>query len=797
MYFRLYPVTYNQRMRDRILSRLVVYANLRKIVAADIDKSYSFLPLAEKKKLADKKFGHLLKTERKNIDKSITGITKKYGGAHKFYLLGADSYYYYRLTKKLVTDGRLSDTYKDGKFLDKLMIAPAGCWRNIEIHPYTGFLLYRFLKLFIGDIPLMHTVSVIPLILYLLSAAIFMIICRMFNISRPAMLISSIFFSLSPIFIQRSSIGWYDTDPYNVLFPLMALLAVFMALKHSSGYLWIFILAGISSAYSLFWQGWILLPGLITMIFLSITVFQTARGENAFPFFKKFLLYVSCVVLFSSLLITPAGLMNSIKDVLGIFSGFLMFDINLWPDIFLTVGELKTPSAVKITHILGGYVFSILALTGFFVLLMSRHHKTKKQQGITTGAIFFCCLFMAKTAERFVLFLLVPASICLAAGLDALIRYSRKIPAVFPKSKLRHAGFIIRVIPYLLLLSPVIYAHSIAVKQNPIFNEVWDRTLKKIRTHTPENSIINTWWPPGHFIRAVAERSVSFDGATLNTPQAYWIASFFLSDNEQEALGILRMLNSSGNQATEFLTDNNIPLDEAVALIKKLVKSDKTEAEKAALRYLPEDKTRHLLSLTHASPPPSYCLIYRDLIKNTLGLDFVKDWNFTRSLDLKGSALDLAGSGKALRRGSKENIELMWSIAGGRTYIGEKSSLSSRKNDLIYFKNGVILKIPGMEARINELEGEISGIPKSVIYTEKGMLVEKKLAGSSIKLSVLVLQPPGQTYSCIVAPAEILKSILFRLFYLNGAGLENFELFAEEEDPKLNTRILVYKITQQ
>ena len=37
----------------------------------------------------------------------------------------------------------------------------------------------------------------------------------------------------------------------------------------------------------------------------------------------------------------------------------------------------------------------------------------------------------------------------------------------------------------------------------------------------PENSIITTWWPPGHFIKSMAQRRVTFDGATINFPQAY------------------------------------------------------------------------------------------------------------------------------------------------------------------------------------------------------------------------------------------------------------------------------------
>ena len=53
----------------------------------------------------------------------------------------------------------------------------------------------------------------------------------------------------------------------------------------------------------------------------------------------------------------------------------------------------------------------------------------------------------------------------------------------------------------------------------------------------------------------MADRRVTIDGATQNEPRAYWVANLLLESSEAKAIGILRMLNLSGNQAVESLME--------------------------------------------------------------------------------------------------------------------------------------------------------------------------------------------------------------------------------------------------
>jgi len=49
--------------------------------------------------------------------------------------------------------------------------------------------------------------------------------------------------------------------------------------------------------------------------------------------------------------------------------------------------------------------------------------------------------------------------------------------------------------------------------------------------------------------------AVTFDGGMQNVPQAHWIGHVLLTEDEEEAMGILRMLDCGANTAFEKLNE--------------------------------------------------------------------------------------------------------------------------------------------------------------------------------------------------------------------------------------------------
>src|SRR5690606_12982097 len=115
----------------------------------------------------------------------------------------------------------------------------------------------------------------------------------------------------------------------------------------------------------------------------------------------------------------------------------------------------------------------------------------------------------------------------------------------------------------------------------PIINDAWYNALTQIRDNSEEDAIITSWWDFGHHFKAISERSVTFDGTTQNTPQGHWVGRFLMTGDEQEAIGILRMLDCGATTANELIqAELGEPVD-AVMLTKQIILLSREDARAA------------------------------------------------------------------------------------------------------------------------------------------------------------------------------------------------------------------------
>ena len=109
-------------------------------------------------------------------------------------------------------------------------------------------------------------------------------------------------------------------------------------------------------------------------------------------------------------------------------------------------------------------------------------------------------------------------------------------------------------------------------------NDAWYNTLTFIEENSDEDAVINSWWDYGHWFKAVAKRRVLFDGKTQNSPIAFWMARVLTTDDEKEAVGILRMLDISKNEAFDLLMSNGFSNPKAINTLQDVVKLSESEA---------------------------------------------------------------------------------------------------------------------------------------------------------------------------------------------------------------------------
>jgi hypothetical protein len=87
----------------------------------------------------------------------------------------------------------------------------------------------------------------------------------------------------------------------------------------------------------------------------------------------------------------------------------------------------------------------------------------------------------------------------------------------------------------------------------------------------------------------------------------------------------------------------------------------------------------------------------------------------------------------------------------------------------------------------------VQGTPASLFFPEQGRLVEKILSAGSPDVSALIFEENGAFYS-VLADARLIRSLLFRLYYLNGEGLMFFKPVLSRGTLRGGTVVRVFKL---
>ncbi|MBF0505002.1 MAG: hypothetical protein HQL14_07865 [Candidatus Omnitrophica bacterium] len=794
-YIRLYPLRSHLWDDAHEQATILVIYNIKQALLKQILNQAPSLPLSMANHLAEEKLNETLHAENQKvmeaIDKGTLAIASQPDAPpQKIYLLESDPYDFYNLTENILAHGRIAEIIKGSKYFNPLMCAPFGYWQPFTLHPYLGFLIYKFIQLFNPSISLMSAVAVTPLFTYLLILAAFLWVCRVLNYSVIASFVGALFLTMAPINLKRGSLGWFRTDPYNILFPLLllgCLLLALRALSKKDSLLWAIIFGITLSIYALFWHGW----GLLFFIGMACAV--CAAGYNFF--IKKdqiqaidnllFLgLYIFANLVVVSLCFSFKDFFILFKEGFGELGKFTHRGLDLWPNLFMTVGELKKPLLSEIITSSGGPVFILLALGGWLsgLWLSFKNFRDSRTVDTLILTIFLTVtVLLSLHGERFVLFATIPLSVLSAAAVDS-IPYLERIKN----------GVWIRLSLAALLTTLILFNanRDIRTVLTPIFNSTWEEALVKIKNSTPTDSIVNSWWAPGHFIKGIAHRSVPFDGASLDqSAVAYWMANIFLSQDEDHARGLLRMLNSSGNRPAEFLMQCGLKLSDATTLLHAIASESRDQATGTLKGILNDDQIHNLLLLTHQKHPHSYVLIYTELVDGNLMLAFSGRWNIKKIEEINDHPEMLRS---VPNRNSPAFIDFLWNTMGGPPKYSEALPLIAQNGKQLVFRENLSIDLTTMETQIQSPQYG-SGQPLSVFYIKDGIITEHKNSQGILNYSVLLYQEDGQ-YVARLMDHALANSLIMKLYYFDGHGLQYFKPLILSRDLTGRTRIKVFEV---
>ncbi|MCA9396148.1 MAG: hypothetical protein KC649_03165, partial [Candidatus Omnitrophica bacterium] len=481
-----------------------------------------------------------------------------------------------------------------------------------------------------------------------------------------------------------------------------------------------------------------------------------------------------------------------------------------WPDVFITVGELRSAGWIKASCLSGGILSLLITLTVLIVLSIKGIAREKSFNAGAFYMLLVCSgvLFFSVSVERFALLATAPLSI---GFMIAVQQIPGLLKALFRKlltEKGRSAVF-----PVIIPLSAVILICSIgetsfhAYKQiykfRPIYNISWDRMMQYISEKTEPNAIITAWWSPGHFITSKGMRRVSIDGATQNETRAYWVARLFTESSEPEAVGILRMLNSTGESLQNKMLNYGAELPDIVRTLNRILSFPKSITKQIFDTKFSASESDDLISsaFPDSVPDPSYLFIYKHMMDQIQALEYVGFWDFKKAEifnDVIREHPDKIPAG-ALKRGSKAYVKLLWSMTKPPTPTPQEGDVASRDASSARYTNGVSV---GGSSQTVRIDSEVFGVgvPQWAYYMNGGKLQKQKIDHPTVNAAVIFTGEHLDESSLHMSQKTVLihprlaDSIAARLYWLKGAGLKFILPVFEESDVTKNTRFVLYKV---
>jgi len=793
------------------------------------------------------------------------------------YLLAIDPYFWMRKAENIIEHGYPGDEIKNGVQWNNHMVAPTGRPSDVSLHPHFEAYLFKFLHFFNRDIELMTVAFYIPIIISALSIIPAFFIARRLG-GNFGGFIAAFIVAIHPSFLTRTAGGFADTDAYNVMFPLYIAWFFLEAFETNDikKRITFASLAGlIVGLFAFAWQGWwyifdfILASAVIYVIYYILREIMHSKKDflglikdsdikNTATLVLVFIIssavFVSLFTNFSNFIDAPTQPLNFIKIK-------QVATDSVWPNVFTTVAEQNQASLQHIINSNGSKFLFFLGLIGILFTLTQKKIKkvwfvifsaawylivlfltenllaflilisipiiirlgiaikdNEKQIDVKYAILliiwFVATIYASTKGVRFTL-LLVPAfGVAFGVCLGVIYRNTTKLISKGIHINENIAKIIIIFTLCLLIVGPYKSANATVKNEIPSMNDAWWNSLEKIKIESEPNAIINSWWDFGHWFKMIADRQVTFDGTSQGTPQAHWIGNVLLTNDEDTAIGILRMLDCSGHEGGTYAFDeiDKTIKDTAksVDILYEMVVLDKERARKVLEEYeLPN--IDEILKYTHCKPPENYFITSEDMIGKSGVWSHFGSWDFDKALmyytinkgEYRNNKEKSTGFLKErfnITDNEAENIYYeIKSLSTNREvndwiapWPGYASGLSgcSKKDSEVECGNGIKVNLNDYNAEFSTPDGIKH--PNSIVYATKQGIKKRKFENDTMGVSAALI-PSGEGFQSILMSPELADSMFTRLFFIEGHGLKHFKKFSDERSV-FGGRVIVWKV---
>ncbi len=820
IHFRMYP---SELPITDEWAKTTVYNHYKSQIQSEIDQQYPNLPDTNKQTLINNQFQQMLKEEKDTINQQIEQLSQQYKNEFKddkgqTYLLAIDPYLWYGEARNYIENGHFGTEVVDDKQINFLRNGRFG--REMPAITLLSFLeayLFKFLNFFDKTISLMGVCFIMPVILITLSTIFAFLIARRIA-GNVGGLFAGIIVAVNAALLGRTPAGFADTDPFNVLFPLMigwAFLEAFGAKEKKVRYIYATLGGLFVGLFSIAWLGWafmldfVLFAIGIYFIYQLIIYFKNKKEvmplKNTLFTGIIFLLSSSIfVTLFRGFNITITALTSplrfiSIKEVAV---------TTIWPNVLTTVAEFNEIPLGDIMSQMGGAFLFFIAIIGIILTILTKKDIYKNID--IKYAAFLTIWFIGTTyaftkGTRFAI-LLVPAfAIAFGAACGIVYKYVSKWTIKEMHIPDHLAKIILIILLCLLLVSPLRSAKATAKNEIPSMNDAWYNSLTAIKEDS-KDAIITSWWDFGHWFAAVSERRVTFDGADQGR-RIHWVGKTLLTADEDEAIDILKMLNCGQEEPSYLLEEYMGGNLKAIMTLKKIIREDKESAEGILLdEGLTKEQTKNILKLTHCDDLiDQYYIASEDMIGKSGVWGHFGSWDFEKAAmhqlvrkkdPMEGITILKTKFGLSEDEANDIYYEIQnnnadsW-VSPWPSYAQNTLSGCIKDEENIICGNGLEFNLKTEDAKIQTQQGTVH--LKSLAFINKeGKFELKEYENNTIPYSAALI-PHDETYLSIFMDPQLAASMFTRLFFFEGHGLKHFKPFIHEQQIA-GGQIHIYKV---
>ena len=737
------------------------------------------------------------------------------------YFSEMDSYYNYRMTQDYLNNGHLGDTIINGTPWDQHSYYPEGRTAQYPpLIVYITAFFYKFLNLFTAIpltavafwiAPIIASLCVIPAYLFVsrlsndyggIAAALLVATApAYFSHTFAGFFDTDMFNVIMPILVV-----WFFTE--SIRTDNIKSRSIFVILSAVSMFL-----------FSIAWEGWwymfyIVIGIGVVYLLVSNYLFKmkTIKSFKDYPdkitWFKdqKVLYTLLIFIVASSLLIMTylgvSGFFSALTSAFSFTSIQSSVQGTSYPNVLVSVSELQIPSISDVISGtgIGAFILGILCVPlliwKFKPDLIKNDNKNtnempkrktkprrkrkrnkseiaqekiekpkkvldpevmKKRMNyllyiVLFGVWLLLTAYTVTKGSRFIEGFSIP--IGLAAGLF--------IGLILPNvgKYIKNAKYC--AVAMLLIIAVFSYpsvagAYTISNSVIPGTDDNMYNSLEYIKNTTSSNTVITSWWDFGHLFAAVADRPITFDGATQNNPRAYWVGKALLTNNEDLSAGILRMLTTSGDQG--YLTVENYTKDtgKSVEILDKILPVSKDNAQMILIndyKFTP-DQAQNVLKYTHPdNPNPHVFITSSDMLGKAAWWSYFGSWNFQNNT----------------------GQHYIYSAAQG-------SAQNVNGSTVITAENGVMAQITGnnITAGLKYSQNNQTQLiaPHKLTVVVNNQVVKNDIVSSDSPISIFMVIE-NNSILAIVMNKELEDSMFTRLFIFRGAGLTKFKIAYEK-----------------